>query len=570
MKLSMWRYLILITLFAVPVQVVGAKNIFDDDWTPPKEKVAPQPAEKRSNPPVEPSPNPVTPAVDPKNHDVAPPAVIIAEMAPPPTPARLAVPAKPEQAASRKLLKDVFAAQLADRTPSGRRKLAVALQDQAEKSRAVPVDEFVLLAAAVDSALEGASLSMAFTAADRLDKEFVVDGLAMKAEAAMGLKAGVSPDTATENVRMILSLTDELAAANALPLAMRACSSAQTMAAPNPELRAQVQKRLKELSALKESAARLDKDNETLKTSPDDPGANLSVGRYNCFVKGKWDVGLPMLGKGSDAALKALAGQELAGATGAEALGKLADGWWEVSLKQTDPTARAAAAGRAAWHYQKVLEGTSGLRRVQIEKRISEGGKGAIAVNAKVEASPIKSGSRKPGAINLLTQFNIKAAEKGEWRFADGALISPERVPNARIMSKYRPPAEYDLIVEFTRTTPKADFVHLLSHGDTAFEWYIGGSQTRITDVDGHARNRTQKKLPEELNDTKRHRSIVQVRNDGVKLLIDDKLVSEFATDFVNLSRNSVWRCNDDHFLGLGVWEGPTVFHRVEVIEISK
>ena len=50
-----------------------------------------------------------------------------------------------------------------------------------------------------------------------------------------------------------------------------------------------------------------------LKVAPDDPIANLSVGKFHCFVRSDWEKGLAFLARGSDADLKALAASEQAG-----------------------------------------------------------------------------------------------------------------------------------------------------------------------------------------------------------------------------------------------------------------
>ena len=50
---------------------------------------------------------------------------------------------------------------------------------------------------------------------------------------------------------------------------------------------------------------------EKLKTNPDDPQANLALGRYRCFAKGDWEAGLPLLAKSGDAALASLAKKAL-------------------------------------------------------------------------------------------------------------------------------------------------------------------------------------------------------------------------------------------------------------------
>src|SRR5689334_7252009 len=86
------------------------RNIFDDDWTPPKAAQKPQPpitvpVTQTANPTHSAKPAPANP-LTPKT---------IPAVAPQP-PARLAVPAKSAQAATRRVMKEVFAEQLADRS----------------------------------------------------------------------------------------------------------------------------------------------------------------------------------------------------------------------------------------------------------------------------------------------------------------------------------------------------------------------------------------------------------------------------------------------------------------------
>ena len=90
----------------------------------------------------------------------------------------------------------------------------------------------------------------------------------------------------------------------------------------------------------------------TLKEKPDDPDANLIVGKYQCFTKGDWDKGMPMLAKGSDEKWKALAEKDIAGADSANEQVKLGDAWWDVSKE------------RAVYWYRLALPGLVGWRRI--------------------------------------------------------------------------------------------------------------------------------------------------------------------------------------------------------------
>ena len=344
-------------------------NIFDDDWTPPKPSTTP-----RSPTIVKPpTPKPEDPATN-----VTPPTVAPKETAPltPPTlapAARLAVPTSAAQAAVRKVMKEVFAEQLADRSISARRKLTTALLAQADKSNDALVDQFVLLAAAIDSAVDAVDLPAAIRAADKMSEKFEVEGLSVKSEAALHIgPKSVSPDQAAENVIAAIELSDELARVDDYVIAIRVCSALQPQTAGSAPLRSLLQQHIRDLGAQRDAAERFARDLAKLSASPNDPAANLAAGKYVCFVKGDWENGLPMLAKSSDAALKTLAAEELIREKSPEATLQTADHWWDTSGKQAYRLYRSSLIAHAAAIYRQLLDKSSGLQKTKIEQRLEE------------------------------------------------------------------------------------------------------------------------------------------------------------------------------------------------------
>jgi hypothetical protein len=217
---------------------------------------------------------------------------------------------------------------------------------------------------------------LAFRAADQMAESYDVDAVGTKVAAVGKFDARSAPaGTAAENVAAGLALVDALTAGEDYAGASKLCGTLQTWAAGDAAMRAQVQRQSREVGLLRDTRERVARDLEKLKSSPDDPSANATVGRYFCFVKGDWARGLPMLAKGSDAALKALAGQEAGGNVSGEAAVALADAWWAASVKQTDSLARAATAKHAAALYAKGMSSLAGMKRLQAEQRIAEAGK---------------------------------------------------------------------------------------------------------------------------------------------------------------------------------------------------
>lgn len=358
----------------------GPKSIFDDDWVPPRPVERPAPAPVPAPSPARtpaPAPAPTTdpaPVPTPAPTTTDPSPEIKTSIVPP---KRLAVPASAEQAAVRKVMKEVFAAQLADRTIAGRKKLIGALISQAEKSSEVPAERFVLLAAAHDAAIEAADLPQAMSFADDLARTFEVDALAVKAAAITTLAARPLPprEASLINVRAALELANELAAAEDYAAALRICQAITPAAASDIGLRTQVQTCLRDVTALRDAAGKIAKDLEKLKAAPDDPAANLAIGRYHCFIKNDWPLGLKHLVKGNDAELKAIAQQELAAPAAPSEVARLADAWWTIANKQTDPTCKSAAAAHVAALYESALPGLTGLQGELAKRRVADAAK---------------------------------------------------------------------------------------------------------------------------------------------------------------------------------------------------
>ncbi len=85
-----------------------------------------------------------------------------------------------------------------------------------------------------------------------------------------------------------------------------------------------------------------------------DPHECFLVGRYECFIKGEWERGLPRLARCDDAALRDLAERDLATPIDAETQLELGDDWWNYSNGLTSHK-RLIARYRAANWYMKAM-----------------------------------------------------------------------------------------------------------------------------------------------------------------------------------------------------------------------
>lgn len=158
---------------------------------------------------------------------------------------------------------------------------------------------------------------------------------AKQKELAAALKQAKTPEGLNYVAEQYLSLAADAAEADLYDPAGKAAEQAGKIAAgtKNAELAERAKQKTAEIKAKSTEFGKARSFIKVLEEKPDDPAANLAVGKYLCFVKGDWQRGLPCLAKGSDDALKKLASKEdLVGAGGsglaAEIRLELAEDWW--------------------------------------------------------------------------------------------------------------------------------------------------------------------------------------------------------------------------------------------------
>jgi hypothetical protein len=334
---------------------------------------------------------------------------------------RRPIPEKQDLAQSRRLMRDVFSKELADRSQAGRQALAKRLLVEAGRSSAVPADQFTMLNGAIDAASEGASLKLTFEAADRIAESFEADAPALKLDAVTRIAAKRPPTPLTAaDLPGVLDLVHKLAAAEDYPSALRLATTLRPLAS-DAATRDALQAAAKEVGELKAAQDRLSQFIERLKTAPDDPAANLAVGSHHCFRNRDWERGLPMLAKSADAALSATAKADLLRLADFESQAKLGDAWHTAAAKVSKEH-KLAAQERAELWYTRALTRAAGLQRLAIQKHLKELPGSidfeqlAVVVNAGTERTA-SSGNKvprgsvvKPSSPGLLVGFEYTTA----------------------------------------------------------------------------------------------------------------------------------------------------------------
>jgi hypothetical protein len=467
---------------------------------------------------------------------------------------RVPIPAKLLRDASRGLAEDVFASQLKDSSPSGRQFLAELLLQEANKSAISAADQFVLLIGAAQAAEDANDLRLCFRVLGILQSHFDFDLLRLQTRAASD--ATIDLGSATQSIANLgtaMELIDPLVAADRLSDASRLLAVLAAATARDPSSNAEVRKQIARLDLLTVARTKVEPNLAKLRASPANPAANLVVGRYLCFYLGAWDRGLPMLLKGDDKKLKGISSRELSAPSDATAKMAIADAWWDIAQEQHGLIQEPIRAHARKW-YASALPKLAGLDRSKVEMRL---------------APP-----RTPDVVKTvdLLQLIDPARDTVQGRFAlvNGGLVSTG-TGQQRIEVRYVPPEEYDFEIEYTRFAADGPVIQILSKQGTPFIWVMETKDFAFHYFDNGAdfTNPTILRINNAIRSGVRYRSVIEVRNGGVRTFLNGRLVKELKTDYSHFTPDRpFWRLRDNSFVGLGAVD-KVIFYSARVTEVT-
>lgn len=322
-----------------------------------------------------------------------------------------------------------------------------------------PGNHFAILVLARDTAAGAGALEMSFRAIDAINATFQVDGLRMKADAAL---------TAS---RLINSTADARAFVNeSLPVLEQAVEAdhfdfvrelgneilAVARKAESPMLLQQATVQSQRATEAAKAYLDVKRSLTTLTQNPKDPAANLKVGKFRCFVHDDWDHGLPLLALGSDRTLKDIAQMELAQPTGSDEQLKLGDAWWGLAGSEKSDLKSKYQARAAKW-YEAALPQLTGLRQLSIAKHLKE-------IQAVRDASDPLAGVEM---IRSVKGTNARV-EKGVVFIKDpGRIQTPE---------SFQPPIDFRVVVQTDSTNIRIAY----ACGQMIFNWEDNPDELRL------------------------------------------------------------------------------------------
>lgn len=468
-------------------------------------------------------------------------------------PQRLAVPSNEAQAKATSLIKSIFRTDYADHSADATRRLASKLQRQAEQTSDDQTARFVLLRECRDAFAHDGAVRDAVRVGRQMEAEFAIHGAAAQLDAlAAAHGAAKSSEAAVDLANAALGVAEAALRENNAQGAEKAIREAESVTLhKNSPLAARVQSASKRVRAAAQSADALDTAIRKLKSAPDDRSANFTVGRILCFEQDHWDTGLPLLQRGSDALLAPILHEELQNPADAAGVLALAEAWWQ--LPENTGIIRAQSRQRAAYWYRRILDGTTGLRRMEFERRIAE---------ADVHgAMP---------TLDLLALVDPATdAVSGSWKTNEEGLAGgPGDL--TRIELPYEPPEEYDFRVTFARTSGDSVVIQLCRSGEAGFFWEGASRGFLLGFVEGPKAANQHLTFPDVVvKNGRKYTSVVSVRKDRVSAFIDGKLVGDLQRSQYQMQGQDGWTLRHPTRLGVGIHQSTVIFYEIEVTEIN-
>jgi hypothetical protein len=311
---------------------------------------------------------------------------------------RLPVPSENAQLAAEKTVKEVFRADYALKTTSGQLALAKKLMQQGFETKDDVAIRFVLLREAADLASRG-DLETLTTSIEELCREYRIDSWALSGAVLVKAEAVLAKP---EELRKLGEAHQKVARAaldqDQYDLAARSAQAAAAVAKKGKDAQgaSRADAMIRAVAESKASSDKAKKAEQLLAANPQDPAANLTLGEYLCFTKGRWDTGLPCLAKAPEGELKALALRELGPPESVAALIQIADAWWDQVEKEKNAVRKEHLAIHSKSLYQKALPKTEGLLKFKLLQRLGP---------PQLQDAPVLAG---------LT---------GQWLFEDGSGI---------------------------------------------------------------------------------------------------------------------------------------------------
>jgi hypothetical protein len=300
---------------------------------------------------------------------------------------KLQVPDAANQKKAEGDIRGVFKDEFSKKDRESRRALGQKLLAQAGDAANTPATRYTVLIMARDVSAEALDFKTGFAAIDALEQSFDVRPAPLtgavfsinlnllKAHYLIASrKYSLTPEDISVVAGWFTALAEKsLAAGDYDDAGSFADQAGKTTKDPSVLSKAkQVAQEVPGLKAERDAAAKAE---ATIGKNPDDPEANLALGRYLLFVKKDEPAALSCLRKGSSPAWRDVATAELAKPGTPEAMLEVGEGWLGLGDKEKSTVGKARCQERAIVWLERGFLSAGGLTKAKIKKKLSDLGR---------------------------------------------------------------------------------------------------------------------------------------------------------------------------------------------------
>ena len=375
------------------------------------------------------------------------------------------VPDAAAQQAARKAAGEIYGGRFAlAKTADEKTVLADEIIAAGLKLQAGSADQYVLLDIGREIAAGAGDAPTSLSAAREIAQRFDLPGVELEADTLLvAARWARNTPQRTALATAAGEVVGKLVEADDYERAIRLCEAAQSAADQAREFRLarDFSNMLPELQTAQQQFQQYRDALAVLNDDPVEPEANLTAGRYLCFVQGDWELGVPMLALGSDEPLKNVAVMELQGEETAEQQAAIGDAWWDVAETREGPERDLLRLRAGSW-YRRAAPQLAGLAGLRVKQRLEELAK----LDREIPAAPTRPDSSAPPLA--VAPFDERTAKRHQAAWAKHLGVPVVWKNSIGMTFVLIPPGEFDM------GSTEAEVVKLLAEAKATKQpsWY--------------------------------------------------------------------------------------------------
>jgi hypothetical protein len=185
--------------------------------------------------------------------------------------------------------------------------------------------------------------------------------------------------------------------------------------------------------------------------------------------------------------------------------------------------------------------------------------------------SPASTGSS--GRItHLLPLKDAPGLRKGRWEQREDCLVSDVTNTSSGLILPYRPPEEYDIVLELARLEGSGSLSLTFSKNLTTGTFNIGANENRFApfgEIDGHYSDPSNpSRVETSLENGRRYKLVLKIRDAGLEAWLDGKLLCQHRTDYSDLCGYEPNAPSVPRLLKLNTYKSSMALYTVDVIDV--